>query len=174
MSGRSAAGQTRSLGAPDCAGANAARSAAPSRRPAGTKLDVTVCVPDHAQALDTLAAQHAVLRELIERCDAMADEVDIGMTEPGQLVTEVAQLRSAFDEHNRVEEHLLRPLLLDVDGLGAVRVSRLVDDHIEEHRAMRLGLGATPTAALRSVLAKLRDHLRSEEHWLLTPKPAPP
>jgi hypothetical protein len=119
-------------------------------------------------ALDTLAAQHAVLRERIERCDALADEVDIGMTEPGQLLEEVAQLRGAFDEHNRFEEQLLRPLLLDVEWLGAVRVSRMVEDHVQEHRAMQLGLGATPTAELRRVLASLRDHLSAEERYLLS------
>jgi iron-sulfur cluster repair protein YtfE (RIC family) len=119
-------------------------------------------------AFDTLAAQHAVLRERIERCDALADEVDIGMTEPGRLLEEVAQLRGEFDEHNRFEEQLLRPLLLDVEWLGAVRVSRMVEDHVQEHRAMQLGLGATPTAELRRVLANLRDHLSSEERYLLS------
>jgi iron-sulfur cluster repair protein YtfE (RIC family) len=119
-------------------------------------------------ALDTLAAQHAVLRERIERCDALADEVDLGMTEPGRLLEEVAQLRGAFDEHNRFEEQLLHPLLLDADWSGAVRVSRMVEDHVAEHRAMRLGLGATPTAELRRVLAGLRDHLSSEERYLLS------
>ena len=119
-------------------------------------------------ALDTLAAQHAVLRERIERCDALADEVDIGMTDPGRLLEEVAQLRGEFDEHNRFEEQLLRPLLLDVEWLGAVRVSRMVEDHVREHRAMHLGLAATPTAELRRVLADLRDHLGSEERYLLS------
>ena len=121
-------------------------------------------------ALDTLAAQHAALHERIERCDALADEVDIGMTEPGRLVDEVLQLRGAFDEHNRFEEQLLRPLLLDADWSGAVRISRMVEDHVEEHRAMQRGLAATPTGELRRVLASLRDHLRSEERYLLSRK----
>ena len=123
-----------------------------------------------ARALDTLAAQHATLREMIDRCEELADEVDAGTAAASQLLREVARLRIAFDEHNQFEEQLLRPLLLDVDWLGAVRVSRMVEDHVEEHRAMRLGLAATPTGDLRGVLANLRDHLATEERYFLSRK----
>ena len=147
-----------------------------------------------SRALDTLAAQHATLRERIDRCDELADEVDAGTAAASELLREVAQLRIAFDEHNQFEEQLLRPLLLDVEwrpraidlargggpappwpegtlaGLGAVRVSRMVEDHVEEHRAMRVGLAATPTGDLRGVLASLRDHLATEERYLLSRK----
>ncbi len=122
------------------------------------------------RALDTLAAQHANLREMIERCEELADEVDAGTASATQLVREVARLRIAFDDHNQFEEQLLRPLLLDVDWLGAVRVSRMVEDHVAEHRAMRLGLATTPTGDLRGVLANLRDHLATEERYFLSPK----
>lgn len=128
----------------------------------------TALTPSHA--LDALATQHAGLREMIERCEELADEVDAGAAAPTQLLREVARLRIAFDEHNQFEEQLLRPLLLDADWLGAVRVSRMVEDHVEEHRAMRLGLRATPTAELRGVLASLRDHLTSEERYFLSRK----
>jgi hypothetical protein len=110
------------------------------------------------------------------------------------LVGEVARLRAAFDEHNRFEERLLEPLMLDADwgpraidlaggggpappwpegipaGRGAVRVSRMVEDHVEEHREMRQGLAATPTGELRGVLASLRDHLATEERGFLSRK----
>ena len=129
-----------------------------------------------SDALDELAVQHAVLREMMERCEALADEVDIGMTAPAILVQAVARLRIAFDEHNRFEETLLHPLLTARAGSAApgtpglprdVRIARIVDDHVSQHRAMRDGLDATPTAALRGVLASLRDHLASEERTLL-------
>lgn len=146
------------------------------------------------RALDTLAAQHATLRERIYRCEALADDVDAGTADAAHLLREVAQLRIAFDEHNQFEEPLLRPLLLDVEwrpraidlargrgpappwpegipaGRGAVRVSRMVEDHVEEHRAMRLGLAATPTGELRGVLASLLDHLATEERHFLSRK----
>jgi ABC-type transporter Mla subunit MlaD len=122
------------------------------------------------RALETLAAQHATLRETIDRCEELADAVDDGAGAAPQLLREVARLRAAFDEHNQFEEQLLRPLLLDVDWLGAVRVSRMVEDHVEEHRAMRQGLAATPTGDLRGVLASLRDHLATEERYFLSRK----
>jgi hypothetical protein len=128
----------------------------------------TPLTPD--RALDTLAAQHATLRERIYRCEALADDVDAGTAGAADLLREVAQLRIAFDEHNQFEEQLLRPLLLDVEWLGAVRVSRMVEDHVEEHRAMRLGLAATPTGELRGVLASLLDHLATEERHFLSRK----
>ena len=122
------------------------------------------------RALDELADQHARLRELMERCEELADGVDAGTREAAALLQEVGRLRSAFDTHNRFEEELLRPLLLDVDWLGAVRVSRMVEDHVEEHRALRRELQTTPTSELRSVIADLRDHLVTEERYLLSRK----
>src|SRR5215510_344672 len=145
-------------------------------------------------ALDELGAQHALLREMMERCESRADDVDADTGNPAQRLDEVARLRTAFDAHNQFEEQLLRPLLLDVDwrpramdlagggcpappwpegtpaGMGAVRVSRMALDHVQEHRAMRIGLGATPTSELRGVLAELRAHLESEERYFLSRK----
>jgi hypothetical protein len=121
-------------------------------------------------ALEELAVQHGMLRDLIGRCYELAEEVDAGTAEPAALAGEVARLRAAFDAHNQFEEQLLQPLLLDMDWLGAVRVSRMVEDHIDEHRAMRRGLGGTPTSALRGVLADLRSHLETEEQYLLSRK----
>ena len=121
-------------------------------------------------ALDELWAQHAALRERIDRCADLADQVDVGLADPGQLLGEIARLRAAFDAHNQFEEQLLRPLLLDVDWMGAVRVSRMVEDHVQEHRAMRAGLGTAATSELRSVLADLRAHLESEERYFLSRK----
>jgi iron-sulfur cluster repair protein YtfE (RIC family) len=123
-----------------------------------------------SQALETLTAQHVGLREMIQRCAELADAVDAGTAGASELVTEVARLRAAFDEHNQFEEQILRPLLLDVEWLGAVRVSRMVEDHVEEHRAVGRGLAATPTGDLRGVLDSLRDHLVTEERYFLSRK----
>ena len=152
----------------------------------------TSLTPSRARAV--LAAQHAILREMIDRCEELADKVDVDYAGVTELALEVARLRIAFDEHNRLEEPLLQPLLLDAEwrpraidlargrgpappwpegipaGRGAVRVSRTVEDHVEEHRAMRIGLAATPTGDLRGVLASLRDHLATEERYLVSRK----
>lgn len=121
-----------------------------------------------SQALEALTAQHADLREKIDRCEELADQVDAGTAPASDLLGEVARLRAAFDDHNQFEEKVLEPLMLDVDWSGAVRVSRMVEDHVEEHRSMGHGLTATPTGELRAVLASLRDHLASEERGFLS------
>jgi iron-sulfur cluster repair protein YtfE (RIC family) len=120
--------------------------------------------------LAELVAQHASLRGMIDRCEQLADGLDASSVEPAQLVTEVAQLRIAFDAHNQLEERLLDPVLIDAGWRGAVRVSRMIEDHVEEHRALRRELDTSISAELREVLANLRTHLDTEERYLLTPK----
>lgn len=121
-------------------------------------------------ALAELADQHARLRDMMTRCEELADGLDAGQIEPAQLLREVAQLRLALDNHNQFEEALLQPVLLDADWLGAVRVSRMVEDHTREHRAMghQLASLASPTSELRATIASLRAHLKSEEMYFLT------
>jgi iron-sulfur cluster repair protein YtfE (RIC family) len=125
-----------------------------------------------SRALAVLADQHASLRDMIARCEELADALDAGQIEPAQLLREVARLRVAFDTHNQFEEQLLQPVLLDAEWLGAVRVSRMVEDHTQEHRSMKGQLGATsmptPTSELRATLANLRAHLVDEEHHFLS------
>jgi hypothetical protein len=123
-----------------------------------------------SQLLAVLSRQHADLRERIARCDQLADDLDAGLLDPSQLLREVSALRNAFDEHNQFEERVLRPVLLDADWLGAVRVARMVDNHVEEHRAIRRELDTGTAAELRAVLASLREHLETEERYFLTRK----
>lgn len=104
--------------------------------------------------MDRLDAQHDDLRRRIAACEILADRLDAGELEPAALLAEVSALRRAFDAHNRHEE----PLLLR---------DAAFDDHVEAHRAMGSGLAGETTAALRAVLAALRDHLRAEERGFL-------
>jgi hemerythrin HHE cation binding domain-containing protein len=123
-----------------------------------------------SQALAELLAQHDEIRRMMHRCELLADELDASKIEPGDLLREVARLRVAFDVHNKFEEQLLRPILRDADAFGEVRVDRMIDDHVGEHRAMRVGLGSAVTTELRATLQKLRDHLAAEERYFLSPK----
>jgi iron-sulfur cluster repair protein YtfE (RIC family) len=123
-----------------------------------------------SQLLAALAKQHADLRERISCCEQLADRFDAGLLDPSQLLEQVTALRRAFDEHNQFEERALSPVLLDADWLGAVRVARMVEDHIEEHRAIRHELATGPASELRAVLASLREHLETEERYFLTGK----
>ena len=124
--------------------------------------------PLPSRVLAELAGQHAILHDMIDRCEELADALDVDRIDPDVLLREVARHRIALDAHNRYEEQLLPPLLLDAEWLGAVRVSRMVEDHIVEHRAMRTQLGSAPSSELRATLASLRAHLDSEEHDFLT------
>jgi hypothetical protein len=121
-------------------------------------------------ALAELADQHGCLRDMMERCEELADALDAGTAEPDALLRDVARLRIAFDAHNRFEEQLLRPMLLDADWMGAVRASVMVEEHIEEHRSMRQQMGSPTTSELRTVIASLRAHLQAEERSFLSRK----
>jgi iron-sulfur cluster repair protein YtfE (RIC family) len=125
-----------------------------------------------SRALAELVIQHAALRAQMDQCEQLADELDAAGGDPAQLLREVVRLRETFDAHNQFEEQLLRPVLLDADWLGAVRVARMVEDHVAEHRAMGVRLAAvpTPTSELRAVVASLRAHLDAEEQYFLSRK----
>lgn len=120
------------------------------------------------RALIELKAQHDALRDMMERCEQLADELDAGHMGPTQLMREVSRLRLAFDAHNKFEEQLLRPALLEGDAFAGVRIDRMVEDHVNEHRAMRQQLASSETSVLRDVIDTLRAHLEAEERYLLT------
>ena len=130
----------------------------------------TMTAPSTSRSLVELAEQHADLRTRIARCEQLADDLDAGKLEPDILLHEIIQLRAAFDTHNHLEERLLHPVLLDADWMGAVRVSRMVEDHVEEHRALHHQLGTPTTWELRRVLTNLRTHLDSEDRGFLNPR----
>jgi hypothetical protein len=121
-----------------------------------------------SKLLAELLDQHDGLRKIIERCEELADELDIGTGNPLALTREVARLRAAFDAHNNFEEQLLRPVLREMDAYGGVRIERMYVDHVAEHRAMRLQLGDGTTNALRAALDSLRVHLAAEERYFLS------
>ena len=123
-----------------------------------------------SEMLAALARQHADLRERIARCEQLADRFDADLLDPAQLLREVAALRAAFDDHNHFEESALGPVLLDANWLGAARTARMVEDHVEEHRALQRDLDVGTAAALRAVLASLLRHLEAEERYFLTSK----
>jgi iron-sulfur cluster repair protein YtfE (RIC family) len=126
--------------------------------------------PPPSHALAELEAQHEAIRKLMERCEVLADELDAGRMEAEHLTREVVRLRLALDTHNRFEEQILRPVLREEDAFADVRIDRMVEDHVGEHRAMRDQLDATETRILRETLKLLRAHLEGEEQYLLNAK----
>ncbi len=124
-----------------------------------------------SRALTELIAQHDSLRVMMDLCEDLADNLDAHPeADPMPLTRELARLRLAFDAHNKFEEQLLRPVLLEHDSFGPVRVQRMVEDHVHEHRAIGERLASPATAALRDVIETLRAHLDAEERYLLTSK----
>jgi hypothetical protein len=121
------------------------------------------------RALAELAAQHAGLRAIMDRCDELLGEVVAGRCGPTQLTREVERLRLAFDGHNKYEEQLLRPLLRQRDPFAAVRIERMIEDHVNEHRTVQQQLGSKDMNELRDVIETLRAHLDAEERYLLAP-----
>ena len=123
-----------------------------------------------SKLLTELTKQHDAIRQIMDRCEQLADELDEGRGDPSQLTREVAKLRLAFDAHNRFEEQLLRPVLREMDAFGDVRIDRMIADHVGEHHAVREQLGDGPTAMLRSAIDTLRVHLQAEERYFLSSK----
>jgi len=124
-----------------------------------------------SRALSELLSQHDSLRCMMDLCEDMANNLDEHVfADPAPLIRELARLRLAFDAHNKFEEQLLRPVLLEHDSFGPVRVQRMVEDHIHEHRAIGERLASPATAALRDVIETLRAHLDAEERYLLSSK----
>ncbi len=122
----------------------------------------------YAEALRELAAQHATLRGMMDRCEQLADELDAGLGRPDGLLREVAKLRLAFDHHNQAEEKMLRPILKEADAFAEPRIERMIADHVSEHRSIGGRIHASPTSELREVIASLRAHLADEERYFLS------
>jgi len=120
-----------------------------------------------SQAREVLVEQHSTLREMMDDCEHLADEVDAGRGKLLALVRSVAALRAAFEAHNHFEEQTLRPMLHDLDAFGDVRIEHMLADHVDEHRVLRHRLDG-PTAELRATLYALRAHLAGEERDYLS------
>src|SRR5690606_5391053 len=116
------------------------------------------------RAIAELQAQHDMLRGMMDRCEALADELTAGRCGPVQLTREVTRLRLAFEAHNAFEEKILRPVLLA--GVPEHVIERQIADHVEAHRTMRVGLATDETSMLRQVIDSMRSHLEAEEAYL--------
>jgi hypothetical protein len=117
---------------------------------------------DRSEVLELLLAQHTSLRLLMDACEEMETEAD--------LERALARLRLAFAEHNRYEETVLRPILDGIDGFSDVRIVRMVEDHVGEHRALADRMAMLSRGALKALLTTLREHLATEERYFLSPR----
>ena len=123
-----------------------------------------------------LLAEHERLRFLLLACEDEAGEILGDRETTGRrLVTTLLDLIDAFEDHNRDEESQLRPLLLDADSFGEVRVAEMVAAHLQEHAALREALRdavdpGVPDRSARAaleVVSRLRRHMDAEEAQFL-------
>lgn len=128
--------------------------------------------PWPSATLRDLLAQHAELRDRVAVCELLIGRLESGAegAGAGALALEVAKLRLAFDAHNRYEERLLRPVLIEADAFGPVRIDTMIAEHVREHRAVSATLDDASLDALRATLETLTRHLDEEERYFLSSK----
>ena len=96
-------------------------------------------------------AQHDSLRDMMDRCEELADELDAGRGNLVHLHRAVALLRAAFNVHRALEDQAPSSARAS-DPSGAVQGVRI----------LRAQHNAGPTEMLRDVIATLRSHLAGE------------
>jgi len=115
-------------------------------------------------ALRELIDQHDELRVIMDDCEEEADAIDASRGDLARLSRKIATLQATFEAHNLYEDTVMPSILRDT--VGDIRVSYMVADHLEEHRALRARLNGPP-AELRATLYSLRAHLATEERMFL-------
>ena len=81
--------------------------------------------------------QQDALRDLMGRCEELADELDAGRGNLVRLRRAVALLRAAFNDHRAFEDQVPSSARVS-DPSGSVRVVRIHDEnHDDERRAIR-------------------------------------
>jgi hypothetical protein len=122
---------------------------------------------NQVEAREALLAQHARLRALLRQ----TADVLVQHAAPGDALEEQVHLvRQAFDEHNHIEERVLRPLLAASGQWGQVRVDHMLREHVAEHAAFDAFL-ACPIdqigEGLPEFLAQVEAHICAEEDIFL-------
>lgn len=118
----------------------------------------------------TLLAQHGQLRELFDQAQTLARRREADPEDAAGLDELLAEIGRVFEAHNRYEEAILRPMLLALDGLGAARVDRMLEEHAGEHRAFAEHLAteaARSAAALSDFVEEVEAHMAAEERVFL-------
>lgn len=106
----------------------------------------------HDPVVDELLRQHAHLRALLERCDAILEDVEDGLIDAEALTAAAAAMARALVDHHAYEE---------------AHATLAADErHHAQHAALALGLDDPSVRALAAVLRDLREHMRHEDEVL--------
>jgi iron-sulfur cluster repair protein YtfE (RIC family) len=127
---------------------------------------------DAERARTKLVAQHDQIRAHLSSCSALAHRLLGGEPLHAELDAALARLRADFMEHNTTESELIRPLLRDSPGWGALLIDRMLEEHIAEHAAFWQSLeGSAHDVAGRidDLVDELDAHMAAEERTFLSP-----
>lgn len=127
---------------------------------------------DAEAARRKLVSQHQDIRRDLNTCSSLARRLLQGEPTHALLDAALARLRSEFIEHNATEQDLVRPLLKDSPGWGAVLIDRMMEEHVAEHAAFWEALsGSVADVATRmdDLLDELDAHMAAEERTFLSP-----
>jgi iron-sulfur cluster repair protein YtfE (RIC family) len=129
------------------------------------------------EARTRLLEDHARLRVLLSEAEEVARRFLDGAPLLEELRLALGLLRATLAEHNRAEEKLLEPMLRDAaDTWGPARVSRMLEEHVAEHGAIRALLEGDELAVARLLPdfgEELMAHMAAEERTFLHPSVLP-
>jgi hypothetical protein len=128
---------------------------------------------DPSEARSLLLAQHERLRALLLDTEALARRFVAAAEVATALDRSLAELRAAFDEHNKFEASLLEPMLLETDAWGPARLARMVEEHTEEHKVFATFLARRVhevAPEMPDFAEELLAHMEAEERTFLSPK----
>jgi iron-sulfur cluster repair protein YtfE (RIC family) len=120
-----------------------------------------------------LLAQHEGLIVLLRLAEDAGRRLLAGAFVEVELEERLTALRNALEYHNQRELALLGPLLAELDQRGPRLVSRMLEEHIEEHELFfeRLRGPAREVATRLPELAELLEaHMMAEERTFLSPE----
>ena len=118
---------------------------------------------------EVLLMQHERLRGLFGEALGLARRREAGGEVAGALEELLREVGRAFEEHNRYEESVLRPMFVAQDW-GWARVERMLEEHAEEHRVMitqLAGEAARSADALADLVEEVEAHMAAEERVFL-------
>jgi len=120
--------------------------------------------------------EHTVLRDILEEIEQALGEMPRRV--PGSISRVRASLRTfqdAFLRHLEHEETVLRPILVDVDAWGTVRVAAMDEEHAAQRAALtqlsHLALDENLDDTVRHLeefIRRLRADMDGEEHHALS------
>jgi iron-sulfur cluster repair protein YtfE (RIC family) len=92
----------------------------------------------HEELRQQLIAQHADLRALLKRMDALCDKLEKSRASGAkdQLRNVLGELEERASRHVLFEDDLLTPVLKDVDAWGPLRAAQLERVHRAQHDAL--------------------------------------